>query len=115
MQVGIEDCLHIEFEFDRSRYHLKDVVVGKVFFVLVRIKIKDMQLDVIKVETAGVGKWGRVASQSDRFGIARLVASPSSRLLSCVKAPAVSPSPKLFLSSRLWMAPQYDVRHGIET
>ncbi|OEH79887.1 vacuolar protein [Cyclospora cayetanensis] len=53
MEVGIEDCLHIEFEFDKSRYHLKDVVIGKVYFVLVRIKIKDMQLDIIKTETAG--------------------------------------------------------------
>lgn len=55
LQVGIEDCLHIEFEFDKSRYHLKDVVIGKVYFVLVRIKIKDMQLDIIKTETAGCG------------------------------------------------------------
>ncbi|KAL8433964.1 hypothetical protein ACSSS7_003487 [Eimeria intestinalis] len=55
MEVGIEDCLHIEFEFDKSRYHLKDVVIGKVYFVLVRIKIKDMQLDIIKTETAGSG------------------------------------------------------------
>lgn len=23
MEVGIEDCLHIEFEFDRQKYHLK--------------------------------------------------------------------------------------------
>ncbi|KAL8429047.1 hypothetical protein Efla_005865 [Eimeria flavescens] len=55
MEVGIEDCLHIEFEFDKNRYHLKDVVIGKVYFVLVRIKIKDMQIDIIKTETAGTG------------------------------------------------------------
>lgn len=36
MEVGIEDCLHIEFEYDRDRYHLKDVVVGKIYFLLVR-------------------------------------------------------------------------------
>lgn len=23
MEVGIEDCLHIEFEYDRQKYHLK--------------------------------------------------------------------------------------------
>ncbi|NWZ03887.1 VPS26 protein, partial [Loxia curvirostra] len=34
MEVGIEDCLHIEFEYDKSKYHLKDVVVGKVYFLL---------------------------------------------------------------------------------
>jgi len=35
MEVGIEDCLHIEFEYDRARYHLNDVVVGKIYFLLV--------------------------------------------------------------------------------
>ncbi|KFG52513.1 putative vacuolar protein sorting-associated protein 26 [Toxoplasma gondii VAND] len=55
MEVGIEDCLHIEFEYDKSKYHLRDVVVGKVYFVLVRIKIKDMQIDIIRTETAGTG------------------------------------------------------------
>ena len=36
MEVGIEDCLHIEFEYDKGRYHLKDTVVGKIYFLLVR-------------------------------------------------------------------------------
>jgi vacuolar protein sorting-associated protein 26 len=40
MEVGIEDCLHIEFEFSKSVFSLKDCVLGKVFFNLVRIKIK---------------------------------------------------------------------------
>lgn len=48
--------MHIEFEYDKSKYHLRDVVVGKVYFVLVRIKIKEMQLDLIRTETAGIGK-----------------------------------------------------------
>ena len=26
MEVGIEECLHIEFEYDKSKYHMKDVV-----------------------------------------------------------------------------------------
>ncbi|KAL4134459.1 hypothetical protein PRIC2_004759 [Phytophthora ramorum] len=40
MEVGIEDCLHIEFEYDKSRYHLKDVVIGKIFFLLSRFSVK---------------------------------------------------------------------------
>merc|ERR1712196_124000 len=56
MEVGIEDCLHIEFEYDRESYHLKDVVVGKVYFFLVRIKIKHAELNVIKRETTGSGQ-----------------------------------------------------------
>jgi len=53
MEVGIEDCLHIEFEYDKSKYHTKDVVIGKVFFLLVRLKIKHMQLDIVRKETVG--------------------------------------------------------------
>lgn len=55
MEVGIEDCLHIEFEFSRCVYSLKDCVLGKVFFNLVRIKIKHMELNVIRKETFGTG------------------------------------------------------------
>merc|ERR1712135_253321 len=55
MEVGIEDCLHIEFEYDKSKYHLKDVIVGKIYFLLVRIKIKHMELAIIKRETTGSG------------------------------------------------------------
>ena len=60
MEVGIEECLHIEFEYDRDRYHLKDVILGKIYFVLVRIKIKHMELAVIRRESAG-------ASQSSTY------------------------------------------------
>lgn len=55
MEVGIEEHLHIEFEFMRSKYHLKDCVLGKVNFNLVRIKIKLMELSVIRRETVGSG------------------------------------------------------------
>ena len=33
--MGIEECLHIEFEYNKSKYHLKDVIVGKIYFLLV--------------------------------------------------------------------------------
>lgn len=55
MEVGIEDCLHIEFEYNKSKYHLQDVVIGKIYFLLVRIKIKHMELVVIKRESNGSG------------------------------------------------------------
>lgn len=37
------------------RYHLKDVIVGKIYFLLVRIKIKHMEIAIIKRETTGTG------------------------------------------------------------
>eukprot|EP01083_Nonionella_stella_P072692 196089_1 len=55
MEVGIEDCLHIEFEYERSKYHLHDVIVGKIYFMLVRIKIKHMELQILKRESTGTG------------------------------------------------------------
>ncbi|CAK9191113.1 unnamed protein product [Sphagnum troendelagicum] len=55
MEVGIEDCLHIEFEYSKSKYHLKDVIVGKIYFLLVRIKIKHMELEVRRRESTGSG------------------------------------------------------------
>jgi len=55
MEVGIEDCLHIEFEYERRCYHLHDAILGKINFLLVRIKIKHMELAVIRRETSGEG------------------------------------------------------------
>ena len=54
MEVGIEDCLHIEFEYNKKNYHLNDIVIGKVYFLLVRIKIKYMELAIIKRESTGI-------------------------------------------------------------
>lgn len=53
MDVGIEDCLHIEFEYLKSRFSLKDVIVGRIYFLLVRLKIKHMELSLIRRETVG--------------------------------------------------------------
>ncbi|CAO3650031.1 unnamed protein product [Mucor fragilis] len=53
MEVGIEDCLHIEFEYNKDKYHLRDVIVGRILFYLIRIKIKTMELSIIKRETTG--------------------------------------------------------------
>lgn len=39
------------------RYHLKDVIVGKIYFLLVRIKIKHMELSIIRRETTGTRAW----------------------------------------------------------
>jgi hypothetical protein len=55
MEVGIEDCLHIEFQYDKSKYHLKDVIRGKIYFLLVRIKIKHMEIQILKRESTGSG------------------------------------------------------------
>eukprot|EP00761_Pharyngomonas_kirbyi_P014884 gb/GECH01014915.1/.p1 GENE.gb/GECH01014915.1/~~gb/GECH01014915.1/.p1 ORF type:complete len:314 (+),score=42.38 gb/GECH01014915.1/:1-942(+) len=55
MEVGIDECLQIEFEYDKSKYHLSDVVLGKIYFQLVRVKIKYMELALIQRESTGAG------------------------------------------------------------
>lgn len=55
MEVGIEDCLHIEFEYNKFKYSLADVVIGKIYFLLVRIKIKHMEVVIVKRESTGSG------------------------------------------------------------
>lgn len=64
MEVGIEDCLHIEFEYDRGSYHLRDTVVGKIYFLLVRIKLKHMELEVKRRETVGAGAAAKVETET---------------------------------------------------
>jgi len=55
MEVGIEDCLHIEFEYDKSVYALDECIRGVINFLLVRIKIQKMELQIIKRESTGSG------------------------------------------------------------
>eukprot|EP01086_Lenisia_limosa_P004911 TRINITY_DN2085_c0_g1_i2.p1 TRINITY_DN2085_c0_g1~~TRINITY_DN2085_c0_g1_i2.p1 ORF type:complete len:242 (-),score=53.37 TRINITY_DN2085_c0_g1_i2:63-788(-) len=56
MEVGIEDSLHIEFEYTKSKYHLQDVIIGKVYFLIVGLRMKHMEIALLKVETAGSGQ-----------------------------------------------------------
>lgn len=63
MEVGIEECLHIEFEYERSWYHLKDMVVGRINFLLVRIKLKYMEIELRRRETARIGSNPRNESE----------------------------------------------------
>jgi vacuolar protein sorting-associated protein 26 len=37
------------------RYHLKDVIIGKIYFLLVRIKLKNMDLEIRRRESTGSG------------------------------------------------------------
>lgn len=55
LEVGIEDWLHLIFEVDRSKYHLKDCITGAVIFKKVSIRLKSMELQIIKRETMTAG------------------------------------------------------------
>lgn len=64
MEVGIEDCLHIEFEYAKAKYSLRDVVVGKIYFLLVRIKIKHMELEIRRRESTESGSTSHSESET---------------------------------------------------
>jgi vacuolar protein sorting-associated protein 26 len=55
MEVGIEDCLHICFNYDRSRLFLHEAITGTIEFKLVRLKVHTMELSIIRKEMTGVG------------------------------------------------------------
>lgn len=71
MEVGIEESLHIEFEYNKSKYHLKDVIVGKIHFLLVRVKIKYMELSIMRKEITGYGpgSWDTTETVISKFEI----------------------------------------------
>lgn len=64
MEVGIEDCLHIDFEYNKSFYHLKDIIVGRVNFHLVKIKIKSMEIGLVRKETFGTGTTSKTETET---------------------------------------------------
>jgi vacuolar protein sorting-associated protein 26 len=55
LEVGIEDWLHLIFDVERSHFHLKDCLKGQVAFKKVSIRLKSMELQIIKRETMGAG------------------------------------------------------------
>ena len=82
MEVGIEECLHIDFEYDKQKYHLNDVILGKIYFLLVRIKIKHMELAVIRREAAGTGQ-----QRPEHFGLCGALGGPGRGLLQGARHP----------------------------
>lgn len=51
LEVGVKGYLHIEFEFSKSKLHIEDVLVGKVTFINTKLKVKNMEIGLIKKET----------------------------------------------------------------
>lgn len=52
------------WELWMSRYHLKDVILGKIYFLLVRIKIKNMDLEIRRRESTGSGSNTHVETET---------------------------------------------------
>lgn len=57
LEVGIEDWLHLVFDVHRNKFHLRDIITGQVTFKKVSIRLKSMELQIIKKETIGAGEY----------------------------------------------------------
>ena len=64
MEVGIEECLHIEFTYNKPNFSLKDVVNGRIHFLLVKIKLKNMEIEIKRRETVGSGPHTRSEAET---------------------------------------------------
>lgn len=51
MEVGVKGQMHIEFEYSKSYYHLDDSIFGRILFLNTKLKIKNMEIAIIKKET----------------------------------------------------------------
>ncbi|KAG9393134.1 Vacuolar Protein Sorting 26 (VPS26) [Carpediemonas membranifera] len=52
--VGVEDTVHIDFEYNKTKYHLDDVIMGKIFFILCRVQLRSVELMVVRRESYNV-------------------------------------------------------------
>nr|CCA23710.1 vacuolar protein sorting 26 putative [Albugo laibachii Nc14] len=64
LEVGIEDCLHLEFRSSKSKYHLNDYVLGNIQFLLVRIKFKLMELAIVRKESIVIDTDKKIESET---------------------------------------------------
>jgi vacuolar protein sorting-associated protein 26 len=54
LEVGIEDWLHLVFDVDSRNFGLKDIIKGKVTFKKVSIRMKSMEIQIIRKESVTV-------------------------------------------------------------
>ena len=54
LEVGIEDWLHLVFDVDSRNFGLKDIIKGKVTFKKVSIRMKSMEIQIIRKESVMV-------------------------------------------------------------
>jgi len=63
-EIGIQDAMHLEVHYQQKYYHLNDVIRGFVKINLMRIKIHEMELHIIRKEQTTAGDRSNVASQT---------------------------------------------------
>lgn len=64
MEAGITDYVHIEFMYDKSKYHLRDVINGNVNFIMAKVRIVHMDIEIIRKET--ITKGGKEVTEQEQ-------------------------------------------------
>jgi vacuolar protein sorting-associated protein 26 len=54
-EVGVNGFLHIEVHLAKDKFHLKEVIIGKIIFTKVKLRIKSMEIVLLKKEKVGSG------------------------------------------------------------
>ncbi len=67
LDIGVEDWLHVSFEIDKTRFHLRDVITGEVVFKKVSLKLSMMEVQVIRVESL-LGHGVNASSEKEVIG-----------------------------------------------
>lgn len=55
MQVGVESCLHIDFEYSTGNLHVEGLLEGTIKFVMNLLKLKSAQIQVLRREVVQTG------------------------------------------------------------
>ena len=69
LEVGIEDWLHLVFELDSRNFGLKDIALGRITFKKVSIRLKNMEIQIIKKEIVNVNNIAPITQVVARFEI----------------------------------------------
>lgn len=56
LEVGIDDYVNIKIDFPKNVFDLKEVIEGKISFLLVKLLIKRMELVIVRKEVVGSGE-----------------------------------------------------------
>lgn len=51
LEIGVSNKLHMEYELFESKFHLNDVITGKIFIVDINTLVNYIELNLIKKET----------------------------------------------------------------
>lgn len=74
VESGYEDAVQIELELSQLKYHCKDVLLGRIYFHIIRVRIFYVTLQVIRKEIIGNGK--NVTNYSDIIGSYEILDGP---------------------------------------